>query len=203
MIEPVDSSPTKEPTVKQAAAGSARGKSFASMLGHATGPAIPDGETWTPVAHHRSYAKIVSGPRKGQYINLGLGDRHGQTFQIEHRGGKTVHVYGSGAVVGARSDMPALAAGTASDTPPHGEIWAPVPGTTAWADILGGPRDGMFVNTSGNSRQGMAFEVVHRSGKTYHMYGSGPHRLMVEIRESPHPHAAAPAVGGGISVPTS
>ena len=209
MIQPVDS-PTSPDDTRVRASGSSA-KSFASVLdAHAKPPAvsaIPDGETWRSVAGHRSYAKIISGPRKGSYINLTLGRRHGETFQIEHRGGKTVHVYASGAVVGARTDMPHVSSSRSDDQPPKGEVWAPVPGTTAWADILGGPRDGLYVNTSGNSRDGMAFQIVHRGGKTYHMYGSGRHRLMVEVRDSPHHHAhpspaPAPSASGGASAPS-
>jgi hypothetical protein len=212
VIQPVDS-PT-EASPSRAPAGAASGKSFAALLGErekAAGNGIPDGETWTPVAGHRAYAKIVSGPRRGLYVNLALGERHGETFRIEHRAGKTLHVYSSGQAIASRTDMPHISSASShglsptADQPPKGELWAPVPGTTAWADILGGRRDGLFVNTSGNSRQGMAFQVVVRGGKTYHMYGSGRHRLMVEIRTSPHhdhPHPPAAAGGAAPSAPT-
>jgi hypothetical protein len=205
VIQPVDS-PTSSDDTRVRASGSSA-KSFAKLLdAHekpAALPTIPDGETWQSIAGHRSYAKIISGPRRGSYINLTLGPRHGETFKIEHRGGKTLHVYASGATVGARTDMPQLSHAATVDQPPKGEIWAPVPGTTAWADILGGPRDGLFVNTSGNSRQGMAFQIVHRGGKTYHMYGSGRHRLMVEVRDSPHHHKQPVGGGAAPSAPAS
>jgi len=205
VIQPVDS-PTSSDDARVRASGKST-KSFATLLdAHekpAALPAIPEGETWQSVAGHRSYAKIVSGPRSGSYINLALGRRHGETFKIEHRAGRTVHVYASGATIAARADMPQLSAAKSEDAPPKGEVWAPVPGTTAWADILGGPRDGLYVNTSGNSRQGMAFQIVHRGGKTYHMYGSGEHRLMVEVRDSPHHHKQPVGGGAAPSAPAS
>ena len=54
----------------------------------------PEGEVWRPVKGDDNYAKITSGPREGQYINLSRGARRGQTFHVEMRDGKRVHVYG-------------------------------------------------------------------------------------------------------------
>src|SRR5690242_17791931 len=41
-----------------------------------------------------------------------------------------------------------------SHTPPKGETTAAVAGHTDYRDILSGPRNGMYVNTSGNERNG-------------------------------------------------
>jgi len=49
----------------------------------------------------------------------------------------------------------------------------------AYEKVVGGKHDGKLLNTSGNERSGRLFEVVHRHGRTYHVYGSGGHRLFV------------------------
>ena len=64
---------------------------------------------------------------------------------------------------------------------PKGEKTTPVEGH-AYADITAGPRNGMFVNTSGNKRDGQAFVLVKRDGKEYHIYGSGKDRLVVCLK---------------------
>jgi hypothetical protein len=52
----------------------------------------------------------------------------------------------------------------------------------AYSDILSGPRNGMYVNTSGNKRHGEAFSLVIRDGKRYHIYGEGKDRLVVCLK---------------------
>ena|SRR5947209_7179235 len=190
VIQPVDSSATSDAPHQSAPTTGARSKTFASVL-QAASASVPNGETWGPVPGRRDYAKIISGPRKGMYINLSTNERHGLAFKIEQRDGKTVHVYtidGKEVVAGGGLDPQMVikrghrqGVGAASDQPPKGETWAPVPGTTEWADILNGPRNGLFVNISGNDRDGMAFESVKRGGKTYHVYGSGSHRVMIPV----------------------
>ena len=64
---------------------------------------------------------------------------------------------------------------------PKGEKTAPVEGH-AYADITAGPRNGMFINTSGNKRDGQAFVLVKRDGKEFHIYGSGKDRLVVCLK---------------------
>ena len=64
---------------------------------------------------------------------------------------------------------------------PKGEKTEPVKGH-AYADITAGPRNGMYVNTSGNKRDGQAFVLVKRDGKEYHIYGSGKDRLVVCLK---------------------
>jgi hypothetical protein len=49
----------------------------------------------------------------------------------------------------------------------------------AYEKVSGGKLDGKLLNTSGNERSGRLFEVVHRHGRAYHVYGSGSHRLFV------------------------
>jgi len=64
---------------------------------------------------------------------------------------------------------------------PKGEKAAPVDGH-AYADVTAGPRNGMFINTSGNKRDGQAFVLVKRDGKEFHIYGSGKDRLVVCLK---------------------
>ena len=64
---------------------------------------------------------------------------------------------------------------------PKGEKTEAVKGH-AYADITAGPRNGMFLNTSGNKRDGQAFVLVKRDGKEYHIYGSGKDRLVVCLK---------------------
>ncbi|MEA2428077.1 MAG: hypothetical protein QOF37_1705 [Thermoleophilaceae bacterium] len=234
MIRSVDNSeaaqapqPTSTPT--QVAPATAAGKTFASVLASkkaaATGgtaaptstPAnnklgAPDGEEWAPVAGHDNAAKITSGPRAGQYINLSHGDRRGQTFAIEQRDGKEVHVYGTGdteKVIGAKQDVTDGARvinGKRYEngaTVPKGERWAPVSGHDSYADILSGKRNGLFVNISGGVRDGMAFQIVKHGQHTYHVYGSGKHRQVIEVGAKKSATDTTPTSTGGTTPTTS
>jgi hypothetical protein len=53
----------------------------------------------------------------------------------------------------------------------------------AYAEISGGGRDGLYVNTSGNTRNGLAFVLVQKNGREYHIYGTGKDRLVVALRK--------------------
>jgi hypothetical protein len=95
----------------------------------------------------------------------------------------------------------AQAAGkSAADTPdnvldaknaPKGETSKAVKGH-AYADILSGPRNGMYLNTSGNKRDGQAFVLVKRDGKEFHVYGSGKDRVVVCLKRKDDTPTAAP-----------
>jgi hypothetical protein len=61
----------------------------------------------------------------------------------------------------------------------------------AYEKVTGGKHDGKLLNTSGNERSGRLFEIVHRHGRTYHVYGSGDHRLCIGM----------PATTGGAEAP--
>lgn len=73
---------------------------------------------------------------------------------------------------------------------PKGEKSAPVK-DHAYADITHGPRNGMYINTSGNKRDGQAFVLVKRDGKEYHIYGSGKDRLVVCLKPKTEPKTEA------------
>lgn len=219
MIDPVHSSGGAQAPSSTASSGSSPSTSFAEVHAAALSqsvqapPAPPSGEQWAPVAGVTWYAKITAGPRKGQYIDLGHGARHGQAFTIEDSGGKTVHVYGSGAdaeTVDATTDERqeaaklgrAAKAAAAADPPGKGEDWAPVAGHWGYADILDGPRNGLWVNISGNARSGRAFQIVNRGGRTYHIYGTGKNREVIVVSHHPSSGPAKkPASGshGGVS----
>jgi hypothetical protein len=62
----------------------------------------------------------------------------------------------------------------------------------AYAEITKGAREGMYINTSGNVRHGQTFQLVHKNGKEYHIYGSGKDRLVVGFHV-PDKGATAPA----------
>ena len=202
MIRSVDNSASQPETARRATAASASssGKSFADLHAAAVAktsasetrsPArdsrVPAGESWRPVSGTREYAEITAGPRAGQFVNLSGNARDGMAFSIEFREGKRYHVYGSGAERD-EVEIPSAAntpAGSRRATPtraPSGETWAAVSGHDDYADILSGPRNGHYVNLSGNARDGQEFLIVRRDGHTYHVYGSGEDKRAIEVR---------------------
>ena len=64
---------------------------------------------------------------------------------------------------------------------PEGETSEVVKGH-AYADILTGPRDHLYLNTSENARSGEAFKLIRRGGRDLHVYGSGEDRRIVSVR---------------------
>jgi len=142
-----------------------------------------------------AYIEITSGDREGMYINTSGNVRNGQAFVLVRKHGKEYHIYGTGKdrlVVGFH-----IPAGDASgaDRPNRpntpgtddiklrkGETIEPVPGH-AYAEITSGPRSGMYINTSGNSRHGEAFVLVEKADFDYHVYGSGADRLVVRANK--------------------
>jgi len=54
-----------------------------------------------------------------------------------------------------------------------------------YAEIKDGDRKGMFVNQSGNARDGDAFKVVERDGHEFHVYGEGKDRKVFELPAAP------------------
>jgi hypothetical protein len=167
---------------------------------------VPEGETWAATKAGAHYARIISGPRAGQYINLTHGERRGQTFTIENRDGKDVHVYaGTGTEVVVKPSVDASDVSEAArnarpgkDQPPKGEQWAPVEGHSNYADILGGKRNGLYVNISGGIRDGMAFQIVKKGDKVFHVYGTGKDKqtIQVEPKEAKETKASSGAGSG-------
>src|SRR5436309_1378092 len=73
--------PTAKPTRSFAEAHAAAVSASATP----TSVTIASDEVWTPVQGVTSYAKITSGPRTGQYVDLTKGAHHGRAFTIEQR----------------------------------------------------------------------------------------------------------------------
>src|SRR4051794_31540778 len=60
------------------------------------------------------------------------------------------------------------------------ETTKPVDGQN-YAEILTGPRAGMYVNTGGGARDGEAFVLVKHDGREDHIYGTGKDRKVVTV----------------------
>ena len=156
----------------------------------ATGSATGTGgttaaETTTPV-EDKPYERILSGPRKGMYINRSGNGRNGEAFVLVEKPGRDVHVYGTGkdreTVVMWHAD---------AATPPAGEVSVKVAGED-YDRITAGPRKGMFVNRSGNARDGLVFSRVEHAHREDHVYGLGADREIIRAWDAGHgPHAAA------------
>jgi hypothetical protein len=65
----------------------------------------------------------------------------------------------------------------------------------SYMEIISGPRNGMFINNTGNARDGDAFLIVKRNGREFHVYGTGEDRSVYEVRE--RQKAAAGTTGTG------
>ena len=81
---------------------------------------------------------------------------------------------------------------TASGDAPKGERTQAVKGHS-YKEIVSGPRNGMFINNTGNKRDGEAFLIVKRHGREFHIYGSGDDRTVYEVGR------ARDAAGSGTS----
>jgi hypothetical protein len=63
---------------------------------------------------------------------------------------------------------------------PKGERTQKVEGHN-YVEIIAGPRNGMFINNTGDERDGKAFLIVKRHGREFHVYGSGDERKVFEV----------------------
>jgi hypothetical protein len=73
---------------------------------------------------------------------------------------------------------------------PHGEKLQHVSGHH-YARIADGPDRGMLLNqATGNPREGEAFRIVERNGRTFHVYGHGRSEVVEEVGKH------GPATGG-------
>jgi tRNA U34 2-thiouridine synthase MnmA/TrmU len=171
--------------------------SFKSVLASATPETdvkLHKGEKIQHVEGH-AYAEVTAGDREGMYINTSGNVRNGQAFVLVRKHGKEYHIYGTGKdrlVVGFHmpDSSSSETAGTGGTTTKpstssagdiklrKGEKIEPVEGH-GYAEIVSGPRSGMYINTSGNSRHGEAFVLVHKDDFDYHIYGSGADRVVV------------------------
>ena len=128
------------------------------------------GEKTAPVEGRSRYVEIVSGAREGMYINTSGNARHGQAFVLSVKDGVEQHIYGAG-------DDRVVVSNEASKR--TGERTQPVEGRKRYQEIVSGERDGMYINTSGNARDGKAFVRVIDDGVEYHIYGGGKGRVTI------------------------
>jgi hypothetical protein len=173
--------------------------SFSSQLKAAT-----EKETTKPVPG-TNYAEILTGPRAGLYLNTSGGARDGEAFVLVKHDDKEDHIYGTGddrkvITVGADSSEPDSSSSstpdssststktsnttgsTTTDKAPASEKTKPVEGR-AYADITAGPRKDLYLNTSGNARDGKTFVMVKKDEREYHIYGTGKHREVFMVKD--------------------
>jgi hypothetical protein len=162
-------------------------------------------ETYKTLEGH-AYVEITSGKREGMFVNTSGNVRNGEAFVVVRKNGKEYHIYGTGkdrlvvgfhmpkgssddtggttaptggtGSTGGSGGSGGTTAGTDDLKLRKGEKIEPVEGH-AYAEIVSGPRAGMYINTSGNSRHGDAFVLVEKDDFNYHIYGSGEHRTVV------------------------
>ena len=168
----------------------------------------PAGESWKPVPGHLDYAQITDGPRAGKFVNLTTNPRRGEVFTIEEKDGKKLHIYerpnGKKLEINTLPDDKRVnQMKDATRKPGKNETWEPVAGRSDYADILDGPRNGMYVNLTPGPRRGMAFNIVKRDGKEFHVYGEGKNRVevQVKIRKPEKTPDATPATPATPAVP--
>ena len=92
---------------------------------------------------------------------------------------------------------------TATTSGPRNEKLQKVDGHK-YSEIVGGPRNGMYLNQSGNERDGQAFLKVEREGRSFHIYGTGRDRVVFEIEhdKADTPAATTPVAStGGVAPP--
>jgi lipoprotein-anchoring transpeptidase ErfK/SrfK len=151
----------------------------------------------------KPYVEIVSGPRNGMFINKSGNARDGEAFVRIEKDGRDVHVYGSGkdretVVMWHNEDKKPTAGG---DGVPEGEVSARVEGRL-YDEITAGPRNGMFINRSGNARDGLAFVLVKHQHREDHIYGSGTNTQIIRMWDEGYgpdaEHDAATPTTGGV-----
>jgi hypothetical protein len=97
---------------------------------------------------------------------------------------------------------------------PKGETTRAVKDHPAYVEVMSGPRNGMFINTTNNERRGEAFVLVRRHDRDLHIYGTGKDRRVIISwhKDQPAHRAddktdaakdAKPATGGASSPSTT
>ena len=169
---------------------------FSSALKTAT--SASEKETTKPV-EGENYAEILTGSRAGMYVNTSGNARDGEAFiLVKGESGKPdQHIYGTGKdrkVVSSggekasstdktatTTDKSSSSSSSTSTKAPKNETVKQVEGR-AYADILTGSRNGLYLNTSGNVRDGDVFTLVKREGREFHIYGTGKDRQVIGLR---------------------
>jgi hypothetical protein len=83
-----------------------------------------------------------------------------------------------------------------SSDAPKGERTQAVAGHS-YKEIVSGPRNGMFINNTGNNRDGEAFLIVKRHGREFHIYGTGEDRTVYEVGRRREANADSGAASTG------
>jgi len=170
--------------------------SFSSQL-----KAASEKET-TKAVPGQNYSEILTGPRAGLYLNTGGGARDGEAFVLVKHDGREDHIYGTGddrkvISVGKdksdsssdSSDSDSTSTKTSTSTGSSSTDKAPASEKTkavdgrAYADITSGPRKDLYLNTSGNARDGKTFVLVKKDEKEYHIYGTGKNREVFMVKD--------------------
>ena len=168
---------------------------FSSALKTAT--SASEKETTKPV-EGENYAEILTGSRAGMYVNTSGNARDGEAFiLVKGENGKPdQHIYGTGKdrkVVSSggekasstdttdKTETTDKSSSSSSSKAPKNETVKQVEGR-AYADILTGSRNGLYLNTSGNVRDGDVFTLVKREGREFHIYGTGKDRQVIGLR---------------------
>ena len=170
--------------------------SFSSQL-----KAASEKET-TKAVPGQNYSEILTGPRAGLYLNTGGGARDGEAFVLVKHDGREDHIYGTGddrkviSVGKDKSDSSSDSSdsdststktststgSTSTDKAPASEKTKAVDGR-AYADITSGPRKDLYLNTSGNARDGKTFVLVKKDDREYHIYGTGKNREVFMVKD--------------------
>ncbi|HWT23575.1 MAG TPA: hypothetical protein VN213_08720 [Solirubrobacteraceae bacterium] len=163
----------------------------------ATSPTATAAKEETRPVEGKPYEEILSGPRNGMFVNRSGNSRDGEAFVLVKKDGRDVHIYGSGknretVVVWHDEDKKPTAG---ADGVPAGEVSAPVPGKL-YDEITAGPRNGMFINRSGNVRDGLPFVLVRHEHSEDHVYGSGKERQVVRVWDEGYGPEDRAATGG-------
>ncbi|HEX2103555.1 MAG TPA: hypothetical protein VHF51_07875 [Solirubrobacteraceae bacterium] len=101
-------------------------------------------------------------------------------IQASRLSGASFAAFHTAAVQDAKDKAKATSTDAKSSSAPKGERTQKVEGHR-YVEIISGPRNGMFINNSGNARDGQAFVIVRRDGREFHIYGTGKNRNVYEV----------------------
>jgi hypothetical protein len=94
------------------------------------------------------------------------------------------------------------AAAAAEARSPKGETTREVDGKP-YVEVMSGPRNGMFINRSGNERDGEAFVLVTRKDHELHIYGTGRDRRVIVARYDDADDAGDKGAGKSTGTPAT
>jgi hypothetical protein len=187
-------------TAKQSSALKTTGTTTTFQSALKTATSASEKETTKPV-EGENYAEILTGPRAGMYVNTSGNARDGEAFILVkgEKGKPDQHIYGTGKdrkVVTSGGEKADKTSSPEDISPtskaPADETVKQVDGR-AYADILTGKRNGLYLNTSGNVRDGQVFTLVMKEGREFHIYGTGKDRQVIGLRPRPEATEQTPS----------